>query len=84
VGWAERLYTDKPWFRDRLSVAETHFVVFGHTHGELVQPLSNGATYLNSGSWTGTDSRLPVVLAERAPGGEPSARLLHFQGGRIG
>ncbi|MBI5068277.1 MAG: hypothetical protein HZB56_08545 [Deltaproteobacteria bacterium] len=84
VVWAERLYTRGPWFRGPLDVAHTRFAVFGHTHGERTQPLGNGATYLNTGSWTGSDSRLPAVVAEQGAGGEPVATLVHFQGGKLG
>jgi UDP-2,3-diacylglucosamine pyrophosphatase LpxH len=83
VVWAERLYGTGPAFRAPLDPAVTRFAVLGHTHGERSQPLGNGATYLNTGSWTGGGSRLPVVLAEEGASG-PAARLLHLQGGKLG
>ena len=83
VGWAESLFSDKPYFRDRLEVRDFRYVLFGHTHGALDHRLPNGATYLNTGTWAAVDADLPVVVAECAPGGPPTAKLLRFEGGKL-
>lgn len=83
VAWAERLYTDKPSFRPRLSPDETTFVLLGHTHRARHHVLTNGAIYFNTGAWTGGSSPLPLVVVEARPGGVPFARLRHFHDGRI-
>jgi hypothetical protein len=80
VDWAERLFTDKPCFRERLTRDAFQFVVFGHTHGALERQLSNSATYLNTGTWATQDSSLPVVIAECTEGGAPTARLRRLRG----
>ncbi len=79
VAWAQSLFGDRPYFRDRLEADIFRFVVFGHTHRELVYPLSGGATYLNTGTWATEETRLPVVVAETLPGGRATARLVHYQ-----
>jgi UDP-2,3-diacylglucosamine pyrophosphatase LpxH len=83
IAWAERLYTDKPSFRARLSPDETSFVLFGHTHHARHHVLTNGAIYFNTGAWSGASSTLPLVVVEALPGGVPFARLRHFHDGRI-
>ena len=83
VGWAKNLFSDKPYFRDRLDISDFRFIIFGHTHGALDRRLSNGATYLNTGTWTARVAGLPVVVAECAPGGAPTAKLLRFESGRL-
>jgi hypothetical protein len=83
VEWAKNLFSDKPYFRDRLKVRDFRYVLFGHTHGALDQRLPNGATYLNTGTWSVADAGLPVVVAVCPPGGAPTAKLLRFQGGKL-
>ena len=83
VAWAEHLFSDKPYFRDKLSPGAFQYVIFGHTHGALEHRLSNGATYLNTGTWTTEDSGPPVAVAECPPGGTPTAKLLRFKNGRL-
>ena len=83
VAWAEHLFSDKPYFRERLTPAAFRTVVFGHTHGALEHRLSNGATYLNTGTWATEGPGLPVAVAECPPGGRPTARLLRFKNGRL-
>jgi len=83
VDWAEALFRDKPYFRERLTRDAFQFVVFGHTHGALDRRLSNSATYLNTGTWATQESGLPVVVAECAEGGAPAARLRRFRFGRL-
>lgn len=83
VSWAERLYTDSPSFRERLSLDETKFVVLGHTHHARHEVLTNGAIYFNTGAWTGASSSLPLVVVEALAGAPPFARLRHFRDGRI-
>ena len=83
IGWAESLFSDKPYFRDRLKVRDFRYVLFGHTHGALDHRLSNGSKYLNTGTWPPASAGLPVVVAECAPGGAPTAKLLRFKGGKL-
>lgn len=83
IGWAENLFSDKPYFRDRLAVRDFRYVLFGHTHGALDHRLSNGATYFNTGTWTEADVGLPVVVAECASGGSPTAKLRRFDRGKL-
>jgi UDP-2,3-diacylglucosamine pyrophosphatase LpxH len=83
VGWAENLFSDKPYFRDRIDVRDFRYVLFGHTHGALDRQLSNGATYLNTGTWTAGNAGLPVVVAECAPGSAPTAKLRWFEDGKL-
>jgi UDP-2,3-diacylglucosamine pyrophosphatase LpxH len=83
IGWAESLFRDKPYFRDRLTVSGFRYVLFGHTHGELEHRLPNGATYLNTGTWAAAGASLPVVVAECAPGGVPTAKLRRFERGKL-
>ncbi len=83
IGWAENLFSGGPYFRDRLKVKDFRYVIFGHTHDALDHQLSNGATYLNTGTWAAAGAGLPVVVAECAPGVPPMAKLLRFQGGEL-
>lgn len=82
IAWAENLFSEKPYFRDRLAREAFQYVIFGHTHGALEHRLSNGATYLNTGTWAAEDPGLPVVVAECPPGGAPTAKLLRVKDGR--
>jgi UDP-2,3-diacylglucosamine pyrophosphatase LpxH len=81
IHWAESLFSDKPYFRDRLKENDFRYVLFGHTHGALVHPLSKNVTYLNTGTWSAACA--PVVVAECPPGGAPTAKLLRFEGGKL-
>ena len=83
VAWAENLFSDKPYFRDRLTPGAFQYVLFGHTHGALEHRLSNGAMYLNTGTWTTEGPGLPVAVAECPPGGTPTAKLFRFKNGRL-
>lgn len=83
IAWAENLFSEKPYFRDRLAPEAFRYVVFGHTHDALERRLSNGATYLNAGTWAAEDPGLPVVVAECPPGGAPTAKLLRLKDGRL-
>ncbi len=83
IAWAENLFVEKPYFRDRLTPSAFQYVIFGHTHGALEHQLSTGGTYLNTGTWAAEGPGLPVVVAECPPGGVPAAKLLQFRNGRL-
>ena len=83
IEWAESLYEKKPFFRSQLSADAFRYVIFGHTHGALEKQLTNGALYLNTGTWTTNEQGLPVVVAERVPGGSPTAQLRWFKGNQL-
>jgi predicted phosphodiesterase len=65
-----------------LSTETCKFVVFGHTHTSLEEPLGNGATYLNTGTWATTSNAQPLVMVETSDGAAV-ARLRRFERGRI-
>jgi len=83
VEWAEALFQDRPAFRERLTREAFDFVLFGHTHGPKTQRLSNGATYLNTGTWNNELPEPTLVLAEGRPGQAPAAALKKLVGGKL-
>ena len=82
VGWAKGLFTAAPFRGAPLSPETCKFVVFGHTHTALEQPLGNGATYLNTRSWATTRPAQALVIVE-ASDGAAVARLCRFEHGRL-
>lgn len=81
---AEALFRQNPTGRDTPLDEQTYrWVLFGHTHRVGEAELSNGAWYINTGTWIGREPQeLPVVIAERQ-GDAVRAALARFVEGRI-
>lgn len=61
------------------------FVVFGHTHNPIAQPLSDGGMYYNTGSWFAPDEHFVPIsfthLMIRHEAGGPKAALCQWRDG---